>query len=59
MATLSFLYGGAPDAADKMETYLKERFEGVTVVGKYSPPFRVLTEEEDKAVCEMINRART
>jgi N-acetylglucosaminyldiphosphoundecaprenol N-acetyl-beta-D-mannosaminyltransferase len=41
-----------------METYLKERFEGVTVVGKYSPPFRALTEEEDKTVCDMINRAR-
>jgi N-acetylglucosaminyldiphosphoundecaprenol N-acetyl-beta-D-mannosaminyltransferase len=53
-----FLYGGSPGAPDKMETYLKERFEGVTVVGKYSPPFRALTEEEDKTVCDMINRAR-
>ena len=50
-----FLYGGMPDAPDKMEAYLKERFEGVKVVGKYSPPFRPLTEEEDDAVCKMIN----
>ena len=50
-----FLYGGAPDAPDKMEEYLLERYEGVEIVGKYSPPFRPLTEEEDRAVCEMIN----
>jgi len=53
-----FLYGGAPDAPDRMEEYLKERFDGVTVVGKHSPPFRPLTEEEDQAVCEMINKAQ-
>lgn len=50
-----FLYGGMPDAPDKMESYLKERFEGIQIVGKYSPPFRPLTEEEDLAVCDMIN----
>ena len=53
-----FLYGGYPDAPDKMEAYLKERFQGVQIVGKYSPPFRLLTEEEDQAVCEMINEAQ-
>jgi N-acetylglucosaminyldiphosphoundecaprenol N-acetyl-beta-D-mannosaminyltransferase len=53
-----FLYGGFPDAPDMIEAYLNERFEGVTVVGKYSPPFRPMTEEEDLTVCEMINQAR-
>jgi N-acetylglucosaminyldiphosphoundecaprenol N-acetyl-beta-D-mannosaminyltransferase len=53
-----FLYGGAHDAPDKIEEYLNERFEGIKVVGKYSPPFRPLTKEEDEAVCDMINRAR-
>jgi N-acetylglucosaminyldiphosphoundecaprenol N-acetyl-beta-D-mannosaminyltransferase len=53
-----FLYGGTPDAPDKIEAYLSKRFEGVNVVGKYSPPFRSLTMEEDNAVCEMINCAR-
>ena len=51
-----FLYGGNSDAPDKIEAYLKERFDGLNVVGKYSPPFRPLTEEEDQAICEMINR---
>lgn len=53
-----FLYGGALDAPDKMEAYIKSRFDGVNVIGKYSPPFRPLTEAEDKAVCEMINKAK-
>lgn len=50
-----FLYGGFPDAPDKIEAYLKERFENIQVVGKYSPPFRPLTAAEDQAVCDMIN----
>ena len=53
-----FLYGGAPDAPNKMEEYLLERYEGVKIVGKYSPPFRALSEEEDQAVCAMINDAQ-
>ena len=52
-----FLYGGAPGAPDKIEQYLKDRFAGIQVVGKYSPPFRPLTPEEDQAVCDMINAA--
>jgi N-acetylglucosaminyldiphosphoundecaprenol N-acetyl-beta-D-mannosaminyltransferase len=53
-----FLYGGAQDAPDKIEEYLCKRFVGIKVVGKYSPPFRPLTEEEDEAVCDMINNVR-
>jgi N-acetylglucosaminyldiphosphoundecaprenol N-acetyl-beta-D-mannosaminyltransferase len=53
-----FLYGGSPGAPDKMESYLRERFDGINIVGKYSPPFRNLTAEEDQAVCDMINAAR-
>jgi N-acetylglucosaminyldiphosphoundecaprenol N-acetyl-beta-D-mannosaminyltransferase len=52
-----FLYGGAPGAPDKIEQYLQERFDGIRIVGKYSPPFRALTEDEDRNVCEMINAA--
>ncbi len=53
-----FLYGGAPGAPDRIESYLNERFEGIKVVGKYSPPFRALTPEEDQEVCDMINAAK-
>ena len=53
-----FLYGGAPGAPDKIEDYLRERFDGIKVVGKYSPPFRALTPEEDQEVCDMINAVK-
>jgi N-acetylglucosaminyldiphosphoundecaprenol N-acetyl-beta-D-mannosaminyltransferase len=52
-----FLYGGFPGAPDKIEEYLKERFPAVNIVGKYSPPFRELTSDEDEAICQMINVA--
>ena len=53
-----FLYGGYAGAPDRIEEYLKQRYEGIRVVGKYSPPFRTLSEEEDQAVCDMINAAQ-
>lgn len=53
-----FLYGGYSEAPDRMEEYLKQRFDGINIVGKYSPPFRQLSEEEDQAICDMINAAR-
>lgn len=53
-----YLYGGYPDAPDKLEAYLKHHYEGIRIVGKYSPPFRPLTEEEDQEICMMINRAQ-
>jgi N-acetylglucosaminyldiphosphoundecaprenol N-acetyl-beta-D-mannosaminyltransferase len=54
-----FLYGGSPGAPEKMEEYIQEKAGGgVQVVGKYSPPFRALTEEEDQAICDMINAAK-
>jgi N-acetylglucosaminyldiphosphoundecaprenol N-acetyl-beta-D-mannosaminyltransferase len=53
-----FLYGGSPGAPDRMESYLRERFDGINIVGKYSPPFRNLTAEEDQAICDMINAAK-
>jgi N-acetylglucosaminyldiphosphoundecaprenol N-acetyl-beta-D-mannosaminyltransferase len=53
-----FIYGGYPGAPDKIEVYLKEHFDGIQIVGKYSPPFRPLTEKENESICDMINGAR-
>lgn len=53
-----FLYGGYPGAPDKIEEYLKKRFNGIRVVGKYEPPFRKLSREEDDFICETINGAK-
>jgi N-acetylglucosaminyldiphosphoundecaprenol N-acetyl-beta-D-mannosaminyltransferase len=53
-----FFYGGYPEAPEEIEAYLKERFVGVNVVGRYSPPFRPLTEKENDSVCKTINEAQ-
>ena len=53
-----FLYGGFPGAPEKIEEFIKSRFDGIKFVGKVSPPFRALSDEEDDAICKMINEAR-
>lgn len=52
-----FFYGGAPGVAQRMAERLSERYPGLLVAGWWSPPFRPLTYEEDRAVVKMINEA--
>lgn len=51
-----FFYGGAPGVAESLATSLQKRFR-IVVTGAYSPPFRELTEEEDKVVLDRIHEA--
>lgn len=52
-----YLYGGKNDEVlQKLRDNLERDYPGVQIVGMYSPPFRPLTEEEDKQICEEINR---
>lgn len=53
----SYLYGGAEHVPDLLEQRLTERIPRLKIVGKYSPPFRPLTEEEMDDVAERINRS--
>jgi N-acetylglucosaminyldiphosphoundecaprenol N-acetyl-beta-D-mannosaminyltransferase len=48
------LYGGAPDVLEELVGRLTERFPGLEVAYAHSPPFRPLTEEEDRAEVERI-----
>jgi N-acetylglucosaminyldiphosphoundecaprenol N-acetyl-beta-D-mannosaminyltransferase len=51
-----YLYGGrSPHARQLLEYRLSERFPGLRIAGGSSPPFRVLTPEEDEREIEMIN----
>jgi len=50
-----YLYGGAPDIVVKMKDYLEMRFPHMKIVGYFSPPFRVITPQEDEAICAEIN----
>jgi N-acetylglucosaminyldiphosphoundecaprenol N-acetyl-beta-D-mannosaminyltransferase len=54
--TPMYLYGGRDDEARKLlERRLVERFGGLRIVGGSSPPFRVLSEEEDERELALIN----
>ena len=53
-----FFYGGAEGIPEKMRSKLLAKYPGLKVVGTYSPPFRELTEEDDRQITEMINRTK-
>jgi N-acetylglucosaminyldiphosphoundecaprenol N-acetyl-beta-D-mannosaminyltransferase len=38
-----FFYGGGPGVAERLAKRLAERFDGLQIVGTWSPPFRDLT----------------
>ena len=50
-----YLYGGQPHAVENLASNLKRRFPSLQVVGCESPPFRPLTQQEDKTMVERIN----
>jgi N-acetylglucosaminyldiphosphoundecaprenol N-acetyl-beta-D-mannosaminyltransferase len=52
-----FFYGGAEGVPEQLAANLRQRFPELQVVGIYSPPFRLLTPEEDEQVVQMINQA--
>ena len=53
-----FLYGASEDTLEKLAINLQQRCPGLRIVGKYSPPFRPLTDEEDEEVVRTINEAK-
>ncbi|HEX8871978.1 MAG TPA: WecB/TagA/CpsF family glycosyltransferase, partial [Candidatus Acidoferrum sp.] len=53
-----YFYGGAPGVAEELAGRMAARYPGLEVAGTYSPPYRALTEEEDGAVVEAIERAK-
>jgi N-acetylglucosaminyldiphosphoundecaprenol N-acetyl-beta-D-mannosaminyltransferase len=54
-----FLYGGRNQGAlVQLALNLRRRFPGLRIVGGYSPPFRPLTDEEERWVADEINRSR-
>jgi N-acetylglucosaminyldiphosphoundecaprenol N-acetyl-beta-D-mannosaminyltransferase len=53
-----YLYGGAPDVVANMKKTLEQKFPQINIVGVMAPPFRPLTEEEDREITNEINRLR-
>ena len=52
-----YFYGSTQETLDKLKTELEKAYPRVQIVGMYSPPFRPLTEAEDKEIVEAINKA--
>jgi N-acetylglucosaminyldiphosphoundecaprenol N-acetyl-beta-D-mannosaminyltransferase len=51
-----YLYGGrSVEALELLEQRLRERFEGIRIVGGFSPPFRELTSEEEARAIDEID----
>lgn len=50
-----YFYGGADGVVDRLAERLSKKYPGLQVAGTYCPPFRPLTEEEDKDIMEKIN----
>lgn len=50
-----YLYGGSENTLEKLRMVLAQRFPDLKIAGSYSPPFRALSDEEDRAVVEAIN----
>ena len=53
-----YFYGSTQETLDKLVANLKERFPKLQIAGSYSPPFRPLTEEEDRQVIDRINETK-
>jgi N-acetylglucosaminyldiphosphoundecaprenol N-acetyl-beta-D-mannosaminyltransferase len=49
-----YLYGGTEATLDKLQRNLEQRFPGLQIAGRYAPPFRALTIEEEAADVERI-----
>lgn len=50
-----YFYGSTEDTLKKLKEKLLSEFPKLKIAGMYSPPFRKLTEAEDKIVIESIN----
>lgn len=50
-----YFYGSTQETLDELHKVLKEKYPKLAIKGMYSPPFRELSEEEDKADIDRIN----
>lgn len=50
-----YFYGSTEETLEKLYQKLNENYPGIQIAGMYSPPFRPMTQEEDKEIIERIN----
>ena len=51
-----YFYGSTQDTLDKLKKKLNEKYPNMKIVGMYSPPFRKLTNKEDREIIGNINK---
>lgn len=52
-----FFYGSSEHTLEQLKRRLKQAFPKLRIAGMISPPFRELTEEEDRSYVDQINRS--
>lgn len=52
-----YFFGATDDVCLRLEAKLKEQCSGINIVGKFAPPFRAMSAQEDAQAVEAINRA--
>lgn len=53
-----YFYGSTDETLEKLYSVLTESYPGIQIAGMYSPPFRPMTEDEDKAIVDRINETK-
>jgi N-acetylglucosaminyldiphosphoundecaprenol N-acetyl-beta-D-mannosaminyltransferase len=53
-----YFYGDTEETLDRLLNRVNSDFPNIKVVGSHSPPFRMVTIEEDEAIVEEINLAK-
>ena len=53
-----YFYGSTEETLAALREALEKTYPGIAIAGMYSPPFRPLTAEEDRADVERINEAQ-
>ena len=50
-----YFYGSTEDTLNTLRKKLEEKYPGMMITGMHSPPFRSITNEEDKEIIRQIN----
>ena len=51
-----YFYGDTKETLESVRQVVHARFPGVRIIGMHSPPFRALTDEEEQAAIDEMNR---
>ena len=53
-----YFYGSTQETLDLLTQNLQKQYPGLQIAGTYSPPFRDLTQDEDREILEMMRSAK-